>query len=641
MKLASRHRIPAYAATALLAMAVSACGGTSTTAPPGTSFGVTEANIEDGQVWAVDRPIELRFTRALDFGSVNLSTVQVTDSSGLQALGSLGPGILSSGEADQRLLRFVPACPDSGGASSAGLQPGGIRYTVSVRGTDSGSTGVVAADGSPLESSVSIGFETPTSLDPAELFYDPLSTPAAVMIRGSAGVSLSESRATLVEVGTTIPQLTYFQNQGFGFAIPTPPLPNGLPLNHRIAPENRVAFVIQFDQPISAAPANVEKIGIEYLDGTWKKLRGRAELASNCVDVGYAVRFRPEGLLPRATSLRIAIDAGLADRGGQMNPSAQAGIIDVRTTNANDPAGAPSDGLFERFFAGDPQAGFAEDTISVLAYPRAFWGSGALTAQPDAEGMSMAQSQWRHIGYGKVNPGLGAQPARFTFEGVDATGAIEHLGGAVTPVANSLGPVPLIGMESSAVSMDLGQLPDPVGTYLMNPALLSGSRVVFLPGDSSVPGAAGGLTFYGAAAPQGVLRLDIFGGCFIPGIGTPDCAPLDLFSSYPGPSDVSVQIVPQSFEIYTGFSRDLLPTDASVRILFDGAMEGPDGQPDPATALSATSGWTADPDFLSAQPWDFVRFQVVFDLDASNDGWTMMDGVPALNFLKLTYDHGM
>lgn len=630
-----------HAAAALLAVTLSACGGTSSTAAPSNAFGLLEANIEDGEVWTVDRPIELRFSRPINFGSVNLSTVQVRDSTGLQALGSFTPGTLPSGQLDLSLLRFVPSCSDASNGSGAGLQPGGIHYTISVRGSDSGAIGVVSTDGSPLEESVSISFETTTSLDPAELFYDPLPTPAAVVIRGSAGVSLSESNATLVEVGSVLPQLAYFQSHGAGLPTLDPAFPDGLPLNHRVVPENHVAFVIHFDQPISAAPANVRKIGIEYLDGTWKKLRGRTELGSNCTDVGYAVRFRPEGMLPRATSLRIAIEAGLMDRGGQVNPSALAGIINARTTNAIDGTGAPSDSLFEPFFEGSNGSGFAEDTTSTLDYPRAHWGSGALTPQPDASGMSMAQSQWQHLGYGKIHPGLEDRPAQFLFAGVDETGAIDQVGGTVTPVMDSLGPIPLIGMEASAVSMELGQLPDPVGTYLTNPALLNGSRVVFLPGDSSVPGGAGGLTFYEAAASGGVLRLDIFAGCFIPGIGSGDCVPLNLLASFPGPSGVSVQIVPQFFEVYTGFSRDILPTDASVRILFDGTMEGPDGEPDPSAALSATSGWTSDLELLSSQAWDFVRFQVVFDLDASNDGWTTLDGVPVLNFVKIAYDHGV
>ena len=249
----------------------------------------------------------------------------------------------------------------------------------------------------------------------------------------------------------------------------------------------------------------------------------------------------------------------------------------------------------------------------------------------------MAQSRWVHLGNGKIDPGMASRRPQFIFGGVDGSGAIEHVGGAVTPIVDSFGPISLTGLEQRAVSMPIAQFLDPVGSYLAHPALLNGYRVVFLPHD----GGAGGLNLFGATADQGVLRLPFPGGCFIPGFGSGDCVPLNLFDAYPGPAGLNVQIVPQFFEVYTRFDRDTTPPDASVRILFDAAMAGLDGDADPTTALSATSGWTSDMTQLSSKAWDFVRFQVLFDMDASGDGWSLADGLPVLNFVKLAYDHGL
>ncbi len=645
MNSAASFRPSRFQFAAALLLLLSACGGTS---PPTVAEGALEflgANVQNGQTWTIDGPIELRFTQPIDFGSVHLGTVAVRDAQGAPALGSITTGVLTSGQPDVSVLRFIPACSDATGIG--GLQPGGFVYTITVRGTDSGGSSIVSTGGAALATSVSITFETPRILDPAALFYDPLPTPARVVIRGDSGTGIAEPNATHVEVGfhpATPVIKAYFRSQGVGFATldaaAVSQLPNGLPLNHRIAWQNRVAIVIHFDQPISAEPSNIQRIGVEYLNGTWKKLRGKAEIHQNCAGEGFSVRFVPDGLLPRRTSLRIAIGPGLQDRAGQTNAAAMAGIIHVITTDAADPSGAASDAIYEPFFQSGNDPGSIEDVDSTLPSPRAYWGEGALIPQPDANGKSMAQSKWVHIGYGKIDPGMADRPAQFLFAGVDGTGAIEHVNGIVTPVPESMGPIPLIGLETSAVSMALGQLPDPMGSYINHPALMRESRVVFLPGDASVPGGAGGLNFYGATADLGVLRLEISAGCFIPGIGSGDCAPLNLFNSFAGPTGLNVEIVPQFFEVYSGL-RDMMPSDAKVQILFDAAHAGPDGEADPATALSAASGWTSDPTVLSSQGWDFVRFQVLFDMDASGDGWSMADGLPILNFIKLVYDHGL
>ncbi len=127
----------------MLLLALAACGGTSSLTVADGALEFTGANIQEGQTWKLDAPIELRFTQPIDFGSVNLSTVNVTDGTGFQPLGAFSPGLLPSGLPDANVLRFVPACPESDLGPAAGLQPGGTEYTITVRGTDSGGSGIV------------------------------------------------------------------------------------------------------------------------------------------------------------------------------------------------------------------------------------------------------------------------------------------------------------------------------------------------------------------------------------------------------------------------------------------------------------------------------------------------------------------
>ena len=636
---------PALPASVVFALV--SCGGQgSTPAASGGDFLFTESNLQEGATWLLDAPIELRFSEALDFSSVTTSTVQVIETqTGTPVLGDLVLGLATTGLPDPALVRFLPACPDPATGINFGFHPGGIEYSLIANGADSDGPALHSSQGDVLASSIRIDFRTPVSGTASDLYQDARLTPAAVVLRGSAGVALDEFAATHVEVGTFPPVPAFFEigagGQGALNMEAQLEFPNGLPLHHRIAPDNRIAFVIHFDQAIDASEANIARVGMQYLDGIWRRLRGQAELVGNCESTGFAVRFRPEGFLPRGTTLRLAIEAGFRDRAGQVNGLAVEGVIFANTTNVSDAQGAPSDALFEGFFLGGDAAGSIEDTVSSLPYPRAQWGQGALIPQPNAAGLSIAQSEWVHIGYGKIDPGMPDRPATFLFDGVDEQGAVEHMGGTVVLSEDTLGPIALTALEETAVIMDLAQVADPVGSYLAHPALLTGSRVVFAPGDSSVPGAAGGVRIVGASQQGGQLRIELDAGCFIPGVGPTDCVALNLLESLGDLQGVQIQIVPKFLELYLGFQRDVQPPDASIQIRFDGAFADADGNVDPATALSQVSEWTSDVAVLGAQPWDFIRFQVLFDLDASDDGWSTADGIPVLSYLEILHEHGL
>ena len=77
-------------------------------------------------------------------------------------------------------------------------------------------------------------------------------------------------------------------------------------------------------------------------------------------------------------------------------------------------------------------------------------------------------------------------------------------------------------------------------------------------------------------------------------------------------------------------------SEARITILFDATMADASGAPDPFAALSAGPGWRPDITDLSDGPWDFVRFEVRFELDTAGDGDDELH--PYLRFLSMPFD---
>jgi len=100
----------------------------------------------------------------------------------------------------------------------------------------------------------------------------------------------------------------------------------------------------------------------------------------------------------------------------------------------------------------------------------------------------------------------------------------------------------------------------------------------------------------------------------------------------------TVEITPQSFELYTWFLRDTIHPDHRVSIRFDATLRDPAGQPNPAAAYSTTNGWASDVAQLSGVAWDFLRFEVQFELDVSGNGYQVLERSPRLDFIKIEVD---
>ena len=81
-------------------------------------------------------------------------------------------------------------------------------------------------------------------------------------------------------------------------------------------------------------------------------------------------------------------------------------------------------------------------------------------------------------------------------------------------------------------------------------------------------------------------------------------------------------------------TADALPPGASVYVRFEGTSAGPDGLPlsgDPLVPL------TADVTDLEQPGVDYVRFDVLFDLDTLGNGVTGSSPRPALTFTRIPF----
>ncbi len=615
------------------------CGGESKKTEPALvePLVVTSVSVSEGEVWSLNRPIDVVCNQALDWSSIQVGAVRIVDELGAVVLGNY-----THGPSGPDSIRFTPAChPDLTGFGP-GFQAGNLRYRVVIRGEDNIGAALRSATGATLSDTLTISFVTPPLGPPSLMFHDPAAGPPSVIVRGRDGIEWSEVRATHLEIGLDPAVRAYFAGSRFGLgfldAQASLLLPDGLPLNHYSVRAHRVAFVVHFDQPIDPEQANLDRVGVEFMHGTWQPVPGRTELVSNCSQNGYAVRFVPSGMLPRGTELRVALAADFADLFGEATTASQAGFVSANCTWREDGIGTRIDAIVERFAFGGNHPLSNEDTTSDLGAPRAHWGQGSLRAVAGTTGESRARSKWLPLGLGHINPGGTDVRPRFEFEGTDPNGAVVVVGNSVAPIGRMLGPIPLLSLAPREVRVAQQDLADPLGLYVENPGLVLGSRAVFFP---LVPGGTDPISVRidQVTTSSNGIAFALFDGCYIPGLfGIPDCVPFDLTLPYNTPAGVTLEVDPRYFEIYSALQRDRVPDDARVTILFDATVDDGTGAPSEGSALSAISGWTPNPNALSNGAWDFVRFEVVFELDVSGDGGLPSGFPTAMSFLKLPFD---
>ncbi|MBK7878067.1 MAG: hypothetical protein IPJ77_20605 [Planctomycetes bacterium] len=369
--------------TSSLALAfglLAGCGGSGSSVAGGsTSFRILTVSVPNNGIWQINRPIEFTFNQDIDFSSVNLNTINITQPNGAPASGEFRLR-------NARQVVFQPACPTLGDFSDSGLLPNGVAYRINVLGSTSGGPTVRSSGGRPLTSSQVVDFNTPLSalLDPTILFLDPASGPPTPVVRQPGDTSTLA--ASYLELGgdSSVGARQYFVAR----STPIPDLGAEVaagfkaPLNLYSDSDSAVAIVVALNQPVDPSTTNIsaENLDLEYQDqaGDWVRIAHNVELVENCTGTGALVRLTPTGILPQGRTVRVVLSSNFKDLVGEFNIAdlvLGAFEVDVATDPGTSTAGDGADVKSESFAVSGSDVGSFEDVDSVLAAPRAVWGA--------------------------------------------------------------------------------------------------------------------------------------------------------------------------------------------------------------------------------------------------------------------------
>jgi hypothetical protein len=92
-------------------------------------------------------------------------------------------------------------------------------------------------------------------------------------------------------------------------------------------------------------------------------------------------------------------------------------------------------------------------------------------------------------------------------------------------------------------------------------------------------------------------------------------------------------IRPRFFSIQTDGVSDYMPDSVAIRLQFQGAQESEPGSNEPGVPFPGVNTWTSELNDL--QGYRFVRYQVLFDIDADNQGAGLGSSSPRLEYLKV------
>jgi hypothetical protein len=279
------------------------------------------------------------------------------------------------------------------------------------------------------------------------------------------------------------------------------------------------------------------------------------------------------------------------------------------------------------------------DALSAACQPRPH------VLYPTVGARSLARSRWIPLGAAGEGDAAGPESVvAFLFDGIETApgedeGKVRTSGGRVSELAPLLGPVGLdeAGVEllSDGVSLALaGPVLAPLSAsaqpispdvYLRTPALLVGHALRLA---NLAELQVGEFPIAGARYDDAASRLSLAVGGLS---GTLE----ETVQALGGAERVELTLIPRFFRVRQGTSEvDLLPDSRFVRILFQGAADDGTGRADEASPLV---DWTADVTrfgLLAPGALDFVRFQVVFELDAEGGGFDPEADSLALDFLR-------
>lgn len=242
---------------------------------------------------------------------------------------------------------------------------------------------------------------------------------------------------------------------------------------------------------------------------------------------------------------------------------------------------------------------------------------------------SMVQSEWIDTGLAGLRLSPNQTPGSWTYPKWASTlhrFAGTNTGTGFVNVTNEkVDLLPVIATGSTlAVTFDAYELTIPAAStlfeakYLRNPKLLIGYDVY--------PKAAGTKAFQIVGADytrsNDTLRIQSRVS------DTPMSFEVD-------PNSPTWNIRGKFFRIETTGARDKLPSNATIRVEFQGANESAPGTNEPGTPFPGATSWTANLNNLTGFRW--IRWRITFDLDAQGAGADLNTPRPLVDYLKLPF----
>ena len=403
---ASRLLTPRLVALGLLPLTLTACdggGGGSTGSGPGGDLGGgafelvkfgsdSGGTLTNGAVWKINRPIELVFNKPVDFSTVDFNSISVYALDGTPALGEFRVKIDDFGEPIPEVIVFQPRCPVEGDLSDAGLLPGGVEYQILVVGKDvDEGLSIAAQNGQLLNVSQARVFSTPTSPVPSDIFFDAVQGGPSPLVQNAAGTMATVSGVEVLSedgAGGLAPTQLPFQLDAVGMPVVVP----DVPINLYSQPEQEVAVVLEFNQPVDPASDNIasDLLQLQFQDvdtGLWVPLPTDVTLVANCTETGAQIRLEPIGILPQDSLYRVVVSNAFRDLIGETNTANLSQFSRFRTTSLTNPGfsdpGALADEVFLPFDVPAGQPGSFEEPLAEFAEPKAIWEGGELRASFD------------------------------------------------------------------------------------------------------------------------------------------------------------------------------------------------------------------------------------------------------------------
>ena len=260
-------------------------GGCKSTSPSAGTFEALTTNISNGDVWTLNRPIQLVFSNAIDPASIGFGSViirptdqnnlgsPVTGTFDLQADGSGNPN---------RVIVFTPACPTNAANDNGGLVPGAMNYELVLPTLGNlGSSVLRDSKGRQLSTGLSRSFKTPQIGEP--FFADTTIGPPAfdtVTIPSALGLLSQDMTEIMVSFNQSID-----------------PSPDNLELDR---------LFVQYSNSSGLFPASGNTVAGEWL------------VVSNCGD-GALLHFRVSGVMIPGRLVRVVASSEFEDIGSSTN----------------------------------------------------------------------------------------------------------------------------------------------------------------------------------------------------------------------------------------------------------------------------------------------------------------------------------